>query len=212
MNRWIITISILVIVLGISSFLLQYERSGVMLRIKENSEILYEEIEMMDQIHQSALKYVHNEHIDSGYLPVPETNLLKKYEDPMEMVRFMFTTAFLEDIHLFSQSFAPSRFSYDLFEVDNPDKLSVALDMMRAITRGGKLEDVELLSQKRDTRNEEDVLRVRLHYHDNMVSVIDLHLVYQSSNHDHVGNMVLIKDSVWEIIDNIEDNLTSIKS
>ncbi len=141
--------------------------------------------------------------LEVGYLEGKDEDVFNHYRVKKGVVEFLFATVIMEDPQHFIQSFQPEIISKDLFSVDNNDKLVVAQEMIKRISRDNKLEKIGY-EENKVSFTEGETATINMYYKDDKVTSINLQFSKTPNHHNENAEIYSIKTSVWDIIEEIE--------
>lgn len=196
---------ILVLAIGlVGTFFYFWEthRTGEELHVQQDEKNIIKQFEKEKQREEKIISAAKVYHVkDLGYINHShnENNI---YTSPKGTIKYLFGTALSGNPDLFSASFEFDVIAKDISKAETPEeKQKLIKEMMKRITRNGKLKDVGYLGShdKGDTTEVEVVLT----YQDEKKVPLKIELVAHPDPHDNI-NIYYVKTSAWDMIKQIE--------
>ncbi|WP_214484559.1 hypothetical protein [Bacillus sp. SM2101] len=188
----------MVVILSIVGYVLYSEnRIGEELNVKENRQVL-DNVKVQHELAEASEKWVDDTSVghDHGAL-----DIAKAHRDIPHVLTFFAQTLLQEDVDFFSKVFEPNTFSADLSEVDNPNKIEVVMDMIKQLTRDGKLEDIAIIEQ--GITKGEKYVDVTFLYTDDYKAKVTIQMIYGEGENKE-DQVLLVTDSVWNLIEQVQ--------
>lgn len=142
---------------------------------------------------------------DSGYLNLPEKNVSNK--DPkLDVLKYFLTGIQTNDVDIFLSSFYPQSISEDLFKVktDSIDKTEVVKEIMKRISKDGKLVNVKYIDEKGALGSSTNKITLILQYKDKTEVKVKISAILLGDKHHKENKVYVINTSAWDIIKQIE--------
>lgn len=151
-----------------------------------------------------------NEHEEAGYHY--DQDFVDLFRDIENTLEFFVATIKEENVDFFNSMFLPEQFSKDLWEYsDAPYEEKAASQILKEISREGKFVtakyNTELIDGYLTTREESDI-KIILVYNDGQEVNITLDFVKVGTDHLQDGEILFIKNSVLEIVNQVRNQTT----
>jgi hypothetical protein len=206
MNRKLATTSILGIggfIILLSLFFLNAKQIETINPTHAKENVL-NDIQKIKEQEDKAYSWINTKKVETGYLDGQNKDVIQRYREKKGVIEFLFASIVLNDPNLFVQSFQPEVISKDLFKVENTDKVEVAKNLMKKISRNGKLIKVGYENKLGVFNMETQEANIILVYEDGVQVKIPIQFQLSETHHHKDDQIYSIKTSVWEIIDRIE--------
>lgn len=125
-------------------------------------------------------------------------------EKKVDVLKYFIVGLLQNNADIFASSIYPEIISKDLFKSDNPDKNVVLQDIMKRITRDGKLNGIDYSIDKGAFNSEKDAITVTFHYKDHKTAKVNLQVMPNGDSHTSTDTYYVIKTSTWDIIKTIK--------
>lgn len=146
--------------------------------------------------------YFADSDFDVSYLHHHESPL-EKFNSKEGTIEFFFASLEMNDTELFISAFQDESITEDLFASDNPDKLSVANELMRKFTKDNTIKEVRLY-KKNDYLSNPNDLKIGIVYENETVHKINIKLHQYKDKHDeHTHSMYVISSKPSELLNQL---------
>ncbi|MBU8855241.1 hypothetical protein [Bacillus altitudinis] len=146
--------------------------------------------------------YFADSDFDVSYLNHHESPL-EKFNSKEGTIEFFFASLEMNDTELFISAFQDESITEDLFASDNPDKLSVANELMRKFTKDSTIKEVRLY-KKNDYLSNPNDLKIGIVYENETVHKINIKLHQYKDKHDeHTHSMYVISSKPSELLNQL---------
>lgn len=192
-----------ILILGVFLYMDEIDK-GEKLEVEKESKKLFEKIKESKKEEDREIAFLDSMNLEEvGYLEKPlDKDIVKSFRDSKNMIQFVFGSVMLNKVDYFKSSFLYDTLSSDLHEVENSDKEEVLKDMIKRISRNGKLKQVIFLKEKIHVKG--STVDIRLEYKDGKKAKITLELELAKNFEAENSEILYVRTSVWDIINTIE--------
>ncbi|MFS8304207.1 hypothetical protein [Bacillus altitudinis] len=168
----------------------------------EKSNIQNEEDLSDNEFINDYKPYFSDNDFDISYLQHHESPLAK-FNSKEGTIEFFFASLEMNDTELFISAFQDESITEDLFDSDNPDKLSVANELMRKFTKDNTIKEVRLY-KKHDYMSNPNEFKIGIMYENETVHKINIKLHQYKDKHDeHTHSMYVISSKPSELLNQL---------
>lgn len=128
-------------------------------------------------------------------------------EKKVDVLKYFVVGLLQNNADIFTSSIYAETISKDLFQNNNPDKNDVLQEIMKRITRDGKLNGIDYVVDKGVFNSEKDEINVTFDYRDHKSAELTLQVIANSDSHTSTDSYYVIKTSTWDIVNTIEKSM-----
>lgn len=133
-------------------------------------------------------------------------------EDPkVKLIKYFITGLTIKNTDLFISCFNPETISKDLFTFDNPDKNEVALDLIKQMTREGKIKEIHYKENRGFLNESTNEITLTFIYEDGQEAKVNFTVESFNDIHDEQDeehSVYVISTSALTMIEQIETALS----
>lgn len=187
------------------------EKSYEMIDIEDSQDEVLSEIQSTEQYIKETDEWMSKQLNGGAENDVGFAHPSKKDQggDPKkELVQYFITGLTLNNQDIFMSCFNPETISKDLFKINISDKNEVISDMIKQLTRNG-IKEVKYKENKGFMKDSNEIA-LTIIYEDGKEAKININIESLSDMHTEKGEAhttYYIKDSVWDIIEQIKTAL-----
>jgi hypothetical protein len=188
--------------LGAFFYFWDTHRTGEELHVQQDAKNIIKEFEKEKQREEKIISAAEAHHVeDLGYVEHSH-NENDIYTSPKGTIKYLFGTAISGNPDLFSASFEFDMLAKDISKAETPEeKIKLIKEIMKRITRNGKLKDVGYLGA--DEKGDTTEVKVVLTYQDKKKVPLTINLVALPDPHDN-KSIYYVNTSAWDLIEQIE--------
>ncbi|KZE68002.1 hypothetical protein AWM68_17680 [Fictibacillus phosphorivorans] len=212
MNKRVIILSLLMSgLLGVYFyFTVSADKHVEKIDIKSTKENVLNEIVQAREYSESTSKWMDsNEELnDSGYFnPVHAHNENEEEDTKREAINYFLTGILQNEVNIFMSAFHVQSISEDLFIKEEQDKEKVVEDIIKSISREGRIKDIHYENVKGLHNSNTNEANLTLVYEDNKKAIINLKFQELKDSHtEHEKGVQVITTSTWDMIEQIENS------
>lgn len=205
-RKWItLAVVIGILMAGLLIYLLTYDFDGEEMNIQQDAKEILKSFEEQKKKEEKIFEWIEAHQVEDIGDTVHQSHSheANPYNSPKGVVEYLFGTALIGDIDLFSSAYDFETLAIDISEEDTYEgKTKLLEEIVFRLTQNNTLQEVGYLGE--ESKNGLTEVEVVLTYKDEKKVKLSIETINMINPHDGEG-VYYVKTSVWDLIKKIEE-------